>query len=160
MHKIITLTSILALITIASCAGSEEEGAPKQNGTPEPQEEKAPKQNWTPALDEPSELAQIMQDMDVEASKRKTSLESGVLDTTISETLFAMITAKPTKPHMKGEGFEPYAKSFIGIYNQIHGAKKVSVQIQAHNNMVDACIACHTQFCDGPISRIKKLYVR
>ena len=137
---------MLGLVILASCD--------------EPEQEMTPKQNWTPKLDQPSELAQIMRDMQEEATNRKNSLEQGQLDPTLSETLFSMITAQPTKPHMKGEGFEPYAKSFIGIYNQIHGAEEVGVQIQAHNNMVDACIACHTQFCDGPISRIEKLYVR
>lgn len=146
MRKILTLSFILGLVILASCD--------------EPEQEMTPKQNWTPKLDQPSELAQIMRDMQEEATNRKNSLEQGQLDPTLSETLFSMITAQPTKPHMKGEGFEPYAKSFIGIYNQIHGAEEVGVQIQAHNNMVDACIACHTQFCDGPISRIEKLYVR
>lgn len=146
MRKILTLLFILGLVILASCG--------------EPEQEMRPKQNWTPKLDQPSELAQIMRDLQEEATNRKNSLEQGQLDPTLSETLFSMITAQPTKPHMKGEGFEPYAKSFIGIYNQIHGAEEVGVQIQAHNNMVDACIACHTQFCDGPISRIEKLYVR
>jgi hypothetical protein len=146
MRKILTISFILGLITLVSCGG--------------PEQETAPKQTWTPELDQPSELAQIMRDMHAEATNRKHSLEQGQLDPTLSETLFSMITANPTKPHMKGEGFEPYAKSFIGIYNRIHGAEEIGVQIQAHNNMVDACIACHTQFCDGPISRIEKLYVR
>ena len=146
MRKILTLLFILGLVILASCGESEQEMTPKQN--------------WTPKLDQPSELAQIMRDIQEEATNRKNSLEQGQLDPTLSETLFSMITAQPTKPHMKGEGFEPYAKSFIGIYNQIHGAEEVGVQIQAHNNMVDACIACHTQFCEGPISRIEKLYVR
>jgi hypothetical protein len=146
MRKILTISFILGLITLVSCGG--------------PEQETAPKQTWTPELDQPSELAQIMRDMHAEATNRKHSLEQGQLDPTLSETLFSMITANPTKPHMKGEGFEPYAKSFIGIYNQIHGAEEIGVQIQAHNNMVDACIACHTQFCDGPISRIEKLYVK
>tara|TARA_B100000927_G_scaffold117469_1_gene95024 strand:- start:1968 stop:2408 length:441 start_codon:yes stop_codon:yes gene_type:complete len=146
MRKILTLSSILGLIILASCSG--------------PEQQMTPKQNWTPKLNQPSELALIMRDMHEESTNRKNSLEQGQLDPTLSETLFSMITAHPTKPHMKGEGFEPYAKSFIGIYNQIHGAKEVGVQIQAHNNMVDACIACHTKFCDGPISRIEKLYVR
>ena len=146
MRKTLTLSIILGLITLVSCGG--------------PEQETAPKQTWTPELDQPSELAQIMRDMHEEATNRKNSLEQGQLDPTLSETLFSMITAHPTKPHMKGEGFEPYAKSFIGIYNQIHSAEEINVQIQAHNNMVDACIACHTQFCDGPISRIEKLYVR
>jgi len=126
------------------------------------QEPTAPKkkQGWKPELDQPSELALIMRDMNTEALKRKAKLEHGELDLTLSETLFDMLTAHPTKPHMKGEGFEPYAKSFIGIYNQIQSAEDVSTQIKAHNNMVNACIACHTQFCDGPISRIEKLYIK
>ena len=85
-----------------------------------------------------------MRDIQEEATNRKNSLEQGQLDPTLSETLFSMITAQPTKPHMKGEGFEPYAKSFIGIYNQIHGAEEVGVQIQAHNTWLMPCIASHT----------------
>ena len=99
MRKILTLSFILGLVILASCG--------------EPEQEMTPKQNWTPKLDQPSELAQIMRDMQEEATNRKNSLEQGQLDPTLSETLFSMITAQPTKPHMKGEGFEPYAKSFI-----------------------------------------------
>ncbi len=143
--KKFAVLGILALL-IFSC--QQEPAAPKK------------KQGWTPELDQPSELALIMRDMNSEALNRKAKLENGELDPTLSETLFDMLTAHPTKPHMKGEGFEPYAKSFIGIYNQIQSAEDVSTQIKAHNNMVDACVACHTQFCDGPISRIEKLYIK
>ncbi len=143
--KKFAVLGILALL-IFSC--QQEPSAPKK------------KQGWQPELDQPSELALIMRDMNTEALNRKAKLENGELDPTLSETLFNMLTAHPTKPHMKGEGFEPYAKSFIGIYNQIQTAEDVSAQIKAHNNMVDACVACHTQFCDGPISRIEKLYVK
>ncbi|MEY2962980.1 MAG: hypothetical protein RL754_241 [Bacteroidota bacterium] len=118
------------------------------------------KKAWTPEIDQPSELAQIMRSIHDEAKLRKSVLEQGQLDTNITDNLFRMITAKPTKPHMKGEGFEPYAKAFIGSYNTIASATEVGVQIEAHNNMVTSCIACHKQFCDGPISRIEKLYIQ
>jgi len=140
--------AVLGILTFLIFSCQQEPIAPKK------------KQGWKPELDQPSELALIMRDMNTEALKRKAKLEHGELDPTLSETLFDMLTAHPTKPHMKGEGFEPYAKSFIGIYNQIQSAEDVSTQIKAHNNMVNACIACHTQFCDGPISRIEKLYIK
>lgn len=140
--------AVLGILSLLIFSCQQEPAAPKK------------KQGWKPELDQPSELALIMRDMNTEALNRKAKLEKGELDPTLSETLFDMLTAHPTKPHMKGEGFEPYAKSFIGIYNQIQSAEDVSTQIKAHNNMVDACVACHTQFCDGPISRIEKLYVK
>ena len=140
--------AVLGILTFLIFSCQQEPIAPKK------------KQGWKPELDQPSELALIMRDMNTEALKRKAKLEHGELDPTLSETLFDMLTSHPTKPHMKGEGFEPYAKSFIGIYNQIQSAEDVSTQIKAHNNMVNACIACHTQFCDGPISRIEKLYIK
>ena len=31
--------------------------------------------------------------------------------------------------------------------------------VDAHNNLVKSCVACHTNFCQGPISRIELLYI-
>jgi cytochrome c553 len=111
-------------------------------------------------MDQPSELAQIMRTIYEEGTQRKSMLLEGKLDPAVTESLFKMITATPTKPHMKGEGFEPYAQSFIRIYDDIHQASTVEEQIEAHNNMVTTCIACHKQFCDGPISKIESLYIQ
>jgi cytochrome c556 len=61
---------------------------------------------------------------------------------------------------MVGPAFEPHAQAFIASYGQLNAAEDVQGQIEAHNNLVKSCVACHMNFCQGPIPRIEKLYVQ
>lgn len=101
-----------------------------------------------------------MRSLHDEAKSRKSTLENGELVEANSQLIFQMITAKPTEPHMVGPAFEPHAQSFIASYNQINMATDVEVQITAHNNLIRSCVACHMNFCQGPIPRIEKLYIQ
>ncbi|MDE0986910.1 MAG: hypothetical protein OSA02_05205 [Schleiferiaceae bacterium] len=114
---------------------------------------------WSPEVDQPSELAVIMRAIHQEGIDRKASLEKGMLSTANSSLIFDMITAQPTEPHMVGPAFEPHAQGFIYSYSEIASATSVPAQIEAHNNLVKSCVACHMNFCQGPISRIEKLYI-
>ena len=114
---------------------------------------------WSPKVDQPSELAVIMRAIHQEGIERKASLEKGMLSTANSSLIFNMITAQPTEPHMVGPAFEPHAQGFIHSYSEIASANSVPAQIEAHNNLVKSCVACHMNFCQGPISRIEKLYI-
>lgn len=123
---------------------------------------KEPKKNssWKPEMDQPSELASIMRELHDEAKQRKSTLEKGELAEANSQLIFQMITAEPTEPHMVGPAFEPHAKAFIASYGQLNTATDVVTQIDAHNNLVKSCVACHMNFCQGPIPRIEKLYIQ
>ena len=114
---------------------------------------------WSPKMDEPSELAQIMRDLHEEGLQRKASLEKGVLYSGSIDNLLKMVAATPTEPHMKGPAFEPHAMAFNASYGAIQAATAVQEQIDAHNNLVKSCVACHTNICQGPISRIELLYI-
>lgn len=112
-------------------------------------------------MDQPSELAAIMRTLHDEAKERKSILASGEMSESFeNELIFKIITASPTEPHMVGPAFEPHAQAFIKSYGQLNVATIVSEQIDAHNNLVKSCVACHTNFCQGPIPRIEKLYVQ
>lgn len=111
-------------------------------------------------MDQPSELASIMRVLHDEATERKGTLEAGEMAVANSQLIFKMITAKPTEPHMVGPAFEPHAQAFIASYGQLNTAEGVQGQIEAHNNLVKSCVACHMNFCQGPIPRIEKLYVQ
>lgn len=148
------MKSKIILITLAAVALLYSCNTPEK---PTPSEQ--PTKAWTPAMDEPSELALIMRAIHDEARERKGHLEAGELDHHKTDTLFNMVTATPTKEHMKGAGFEGFANAFIQNYAPIDAATTVEAQIEAHNNLITSCIACHHQFCDGPISRIEKLYI-
>lgn len=137
------------ILLVASCSSeAEDNGVMKK------------KSSWKPEMDQPSELASIMRAMNTEALERKASLEAGELGEASSDLIFNLITAIPTEPHMKGPAFEPHAKSFIKSYEVIGAAKNVADQIDAHNNLVKSCVACHMNFCQGPIPRIEKLYIQ
>lgn len=118
------------------------------------------KSNWKPEMDKPSELAQIMRNIHDEAKSRKASLEAGELGAVNSDLAFGMITATPTEPHMVGPAFEPHAKAFMKSYAAIASTQSVEEQINAHDNLVKSCVACHMNFCQGPIPRIEKLYIQ
>lgn len=143
-NKVIALLAIG--LFIVACSSPAEE--PKKNS------------GWKPEMDQPSELASIMRALHDEAKQRKSTLEKGELAEANSKLIFQMITAKPTEPHMVGPAFEPHAQAFIASYNQINMASDVGVQIVAHNNLVRSCVACHMNFCQGPIPRIEKLYIQ
>lgn len=130
-------------------------GCAQQEQTPAPA-----KSSWKPKMDQPSELATIMREIHAEGLERKTSLEKGTLGSADSKLIFNMITAEPTEPHMVGPAFEPHANAFIKSYGEIARATSVEQQITAHNNLVKSCVACHMNFCQGPIPRIEQLYIQ
>lgn len=143
-------SKILVLLGIGlfvACSTPEEQGTTKSKG-------------WQPEMDQPSELASIMRVLHDEATERKGILETGEMAVANSQLIFKMITAKPTEPHMVGPAFEPHAQAFIASYGQLNSAENVQGQIEAHNNLVKSCVACHMNFCQGPIPRIEKLYVQ
>lgn len=115
---------------------------------------------WKPKMDQPSELAQIMRNLHAEGKQRKSKLSQGDVYTKESQNLLRMLTATPTEAHMVGPAFEPMAKAFIAQYEEIARAATVEAQIEAHNAMVQSCVACHSQFCQGPIPRIEQLYIQ
>lgn len=132
-------------LLIIACSSPAEE--PKKNSA------------WKPKMDQPSELASIMRELHDEAKQRKSTLEKGELAEANSQLIFKMITAEPTEPHMVGPAFEPHAQAFIASYGQLNTATNIASQIDAHNNLVKSCVACHMNFCQGPIPRIEKLYI-
>ncbi len=117
-------------------------------------------QVWKPTKEETSELAQLMRDLHANGMERRAALAKGEMDTHYLDNVVTMLTATPTEAHMKGEGFTPHAQGFIAHYHEITQATTVEDQKQAHNAMVDACISCHSQFCQGPIPKIEKLYLK
>ena len=146
LNKIFFLVVAIS-VSLYSCDTTEEPSSTEKKST------------WSPKMDEPSELAQIMRDLHEEGLQRKASLENGELFSGSVDNLLKMIVATPTEPHMKGPAFEPHALAFNASYAAIQSASTVNQQIDAHNNLVKSCVACHTNFCQGPISRIELLYI-
>ena len=81
-----------------------------------------------------------------EATERKGNLEAGEMAVAISTHL--------QDDHREAHGasygrtsFEPHAQAFIASYGQLNTAEDEG-QIEAHNNLVKSCVACHMNFKD------------
>ena len=101
-----------------------------------------------------SELALHMRAMHEEAKAlRKALLNEG--DIELTEPLDWILEAEPTDSNVKGDDFESFARYYISQTKHFVD----SSDSQAYNKMVESCVACHQQFCPGPVKTIEKLYI-
>lgn len=107
---------------------------------------------------EMSEMAALMEQMYVDNQRLKEKIENNEGDLGEFPDYYLNIhTATLTEPSDLDDFFKSEADHFLKaqelIYTDPTHAKK------NFNNMVTACIECHTVKCTGPIERIKKLYI-
>jgi hypothetical protein len=71
-----------------------------------------------------------------------------------------LLTAKPTDAHLDRETFAPLASLYLGQVDQFSASgQDVNQQVRNYNSMVKACVACHQNFCGGPLVRINKMFL-
>ena len=103
-----------------------------------------------------SELALLMREMFEEGERIKQQIENGKTPTGLKkfETIH---TAVPTDSDVTGPVFESFASAYLESIKTLETSDSVSVF--KFNQMVDQCMNCHTEFCPGPKTKIKKLYI-
>ncbi|GCD76817.1 hypothetical protein JCM31826_02990 [Thermaurantimonas aggregans] len=108
---------------------------------------------------EMSELALLMRRMDKLTAQWKKSVEAGDYSSIeVPEWLNQLHTAEATDPEEITEVFHPMATAWIESVKNFKEAPEAE-KPAAFNTLVSNCVNCHQQFCQGPIPRIKKLYV-
>lgn len=106
-----------------------------------------------------SELALLMRRMDKLTAEWKKAVESGDYSSVeVPDWLNQLHTAEATDPEEITEVFHPMATAWIESVKQFKDAPEAE-KPAAFNTLVSNCVNCHQQFCQGPIPRIKKLYV-
>lgn len=106
-----------------------------------------------------SELALLMRRMDKLTAEWKKAVESGDYSSVeVPDWLNQLHTAEATDPEEITEVFHPMANAWIESVKQFKDAPEAE-KPAAFNTLVSNCVNCHQQFCQGPIPRIKKLYV-
>lgn len=107
---------------------------------------------------EMSEMAALMEQMYVDNQRLKERIISGDTIGTFPEHILKMHSSAMTDPSENDAFFKEQAAKFIAaqkkIYADPQNAKK------HFNDAVQSCVACHEQKCEGPIPRIKKLYIK
>ena len=108
---------------------------------------------------EMSELALLMRKMDKTVSEWKRNIETGSLDMKeVPDWLNRLHTAEATDPDEINEVYHTMADAWIESVDQLKKATQSEIP-KAFNTLVNNCVNCHQQFCQGPIPKIKKLYV-
>jgi hypothetical protein len=74
------------------------------------------------------------------------------------EKLNTLHTAKRTDETINESVFASMATLYQSKVAAFESASEVN-HIEMFNGMVDACVSCHRNFCQGPLVRINKMYI-
>ena len=107
---------------------------------------------------EMSEMAALMEQMYVDNQRPKERIITGDTIGTFPEHILKMHSSAMTDPSENDAFFKEQAAKFIAAQRKIYADPKNAKQ--HFNDAVQSCVACHEQKCEGPIPRIKKLYIK
>ncbi|MFT4521545.1 MAG: D-ribose pyranose/furanose isomerase RbsD [Bacteroidia bacterium] len=120
---------------------------------------KSPSKQEKPDMYVASELALLMRTMELEDQVIKAQILAEEIQLSYPKAYELLITAQPT---IKGTIDDTYT-TFATAYTESMLALKSALgseRQRAYNQSVKACVSCHEQFCQLPINRIEKLYIK
>lgn len=143
MRKLFVL-AILAVLVVAFSCNHKETG---QNG-------KEPS-----VMYEPTELALLMLQMHDNSAEWKEAIKKDSFDITFPTDFYGIYTAEATDPNVRDERFKAMADVYLASLKDLIDTKKEKKLAKKFNLTIDACIACHSIYCQGPIDKIEQLYI-
>lgn len=120
---------------------------------------KVVKKVWKAEEMESSELAVLMREMFDSSMVRKQQILSGENVNAYADLFNELHTAEATKVKDNVELFNNFADVFQENMKQVDAAAPGPLKKEAFNNLVSTCVGCHQNYCQGPIPKIKKLYI-
>lgn len=118
-----------------------------------------PKEKKELVMVKPSEMANLMNEMYAFNESIKQQVLEGKLNNSYPEKFNNIHSAVMTDPSDRDETFEAFSKLFLQSEQAIFEGSQEDLVLR-YNNAINACIACHTKKCSGPIPRIKKLLIK
>jgi cytochrome c553 len=107
---------------------------------------------------EMSEMAALMEQMYVDNMRLKERIASGDTIGNFPQHFLKIHASAMTDETENDAFFKGQAAKFLKAQELIY---KDSLNAKKHfNDAVSSCVACHEQKCEGPIPRIKKLYIK
>lgn len=104
-----------------------------------------------------SELSLLMRKMEKQLVDARADVIKGTYKGTYPKEFDKLKTAQPTDSSTKTENFDIFADMYTSSVKLFVAAK--TNQVQAYDNVVNSCLACHSQHCPGPVGRIRKLKI-
>ncbi len=140
----------VCLLALASCKKEAE------TVTAVPKEKEAEKKEFK--MYEMSEMAGLMERMYAENMQLKERISKGDTLGNFPRHFLDIHSSVMTDESENDAFFKEQAAVFINAQEMIY---KDSPNAKKHfNDAVSACVKCHEQKCEGPIPRIKKLYIK
>lgn len=104
-----------------------------------------------------SELSLLMRKMEKQLVDARADVIKGTYKGSYPKEFDQLKTAAPTDAGTKTENYDIFADLYLSSVKNFVAAK--TNQVQAYDNVVNTCLACHSQHCPGPVGRIKKLKI-
>lgn len=145
------LIALCGALSFTAC-GKKAEGA-----KPEAVKEAAPAKKEF-KMYEMSEMAALMEQMYVDNQRLKERIMAGDTIGQFPQHFLKIHASAMTDPKENDAFFKEQAAKFIAAQEQIY--KDPANAKQHFNDAVSSCVACHQGKCEGPIPRIKKLYIK
>lgn len=105
-----------------------------------------------------SELSVLMRMMHDKAAEMKLLIEQKKTFGNFPEEFDRLNLATPTDSATKKPSFEAFSASYLHSLKTLYQANEATVTLR-YNEMVNACLACHSDHCPGPVPKIKKLVI-
>ena len=103
-----------------------------------------------------SELSKLMREMEAFTKSAKTDVSTGKNPALYPVTFNKIYTAALSEGSHKSDFYNAFADLYLASVKN-YSASNSSNRVETYNNMVSACLACHSQHCPGPVPAIKKL---
>ena len=145
------LTAICCLLVVLfSC----------QNKAEEPVQALEEKDKIVYDMYEPSEMANLMNQMYAQNLKIKQDILDGKTPTEFPMDFMKIHTAELSDFKDRNEIFESFSNVFLNAEREIFNEDSEVPVEERFNNAVNVCISCHQTECTGPIPRIQKLLIK
>lgn len=153
MKKSLIVTGIIGFILIhVACNTSPQQEATQQSAPAKDTAEAACEPIKDP--NNPKPMAIMMRVMAAHADSMHSQLLRGESLDSNDYPFLRFYVAEPTDPKVLEPQFFENARLFQQAHRELFAHPKE--QVQYYNNMINACIRCHEQYCSGPLKRIRK----
>jgi hypothetical protein len=105
-----------------------------------------------------SELADLMREMQQFSIEERNRVLESKKSLPSPESFNEIHKAKITDGMSKSENFTTFSNLYLSTVNQYAKSGKED-RVTKFNNMIAACLACHSENCPGPVPVIRKLQI-
>ena len=108
---------------------------------------------------EPKPLANLMLRMHGDALAWKGAIELGEFSAKFPVDYYGIFTVEATDSSIRTDIFAEKANRYLQSVEALCLVSEPTQHLEKFNLMIVSCLDCHQIFCQGPIDKIKKMYL-